>query len=135
LSEEAAGDGLRGRWFTTVGYGLGGLDRSLSSKHVSISFDGFRNVSSAPFGSLTKSHLGVLENTNATGGGGTCNGDSGGPAFPDWPGAPNYQVAITSSGDPVCRAQSRRQRLDTAVVQDWLGQLMAEERAREDSNL
>jgi secreted trypsin-like serine protease len=124
LSGAAAGGGLRGKYFTTVGFGLSGLDRSINSPQVGIGFDGLRRVSTAPFASLNRYHLHLLENTAATGGGGTCNGDSGGPAFPGWDGAPSFQVALTTSGDPGCRAESRRQRLDTAVVQDWLSQEM-----------
>jgi hypothetical protein len=120
LSAMAASGGLRGRIFANVGYGATGLDRSFASPNVTVTVDDLRRVSLALFSSLTKQQLGLLENTAATGLGGTCFGDSGGPSFPAWPGAPNYQVAVTTSGDPACRAQSRHQRLDTQLIQDWL---------------
>jgi secreted trypsin-like serine protease len=120
LSAQAAHGGLVGAEFTTVGYGITGRDRSPFSPRVNDTFDDFRRVAMQPFTSLTPYQLGLSNNATQTGGGGTCNGDSGGPAFPAWSGAPNYQVAVTTSGDPVCRSQSRRQRLDTRIVHDWL---------------
>jgi Trypsin len=126
LDEMAAHNGLKGRLFTTVGYGLIGTNhRSLQNPNNVPQFGDFRRFSVAPFSMLTRYQLGLLDNTSATGGGGVCAGDSGGPAFPDWPGAPTWEVALTTSGDPVCRAQSRRARLDTPIVRAWLDQKIA----------
>lgn len=126
LSDMAAKGGLRGRTFVSVGYGLIGTNhRSVLNPNNVPTFDDLRRVTFGPFSVLTRYQLGILDNTSATGGGGTCNGDSGGPTFPGWAGAPPYQVAVTTSGDPVCRSLSRRQRLDTPVVQDWLREVVA----------
>jgi hypothetical protein len=48
--------------------------------------------------------------------GGTCFGDSGGPAFQG-----GYQVTVTSYGNnDVCRYIDGLQRIDIPVVQSWL---------------
>lgn len=50
--------------------------------------------------------------------GGTCFGDSGGPAFLN-----GYLVAVTSYGyTDNCRYIDGYQRVDIKVVQDWLAQ-------------
>jgi Trypsin len=126
LDEMAAHNGLSGRLFVSVGYGVIGTNhRSLHNPNNVPQFDDFRRFSIAPFSMLTQYQLGLLGNTSATGGGDVCNGDSGGPSFPDWPGAPTWQVALTTSSDPVCRAQSRSARLDTPIVRAWLDQKIA----------
>lgn len=51
---------------------------------------------------------------------GTCGGDSGGPMFYD-DGGIELQVAITSSGDSICRASAIMARTDTPEVQAFLG--------------
>ncbi len=51
---------------------------------------------------------------------GTCGGDSGGPMFYD-DGGTELQVAITSSGDAICRASAIMARTDTPEVQAFLG--------------
>ena len=125
LTQVAAHGGLEGRIFQTVGYGLTGTNhRSLLNPNNVPQSDDLRRVSQAPFGELTPYQLRLRVNS-ATGGGGACSGDSGGPTFPAWDGAPSWQVAVTTSGDPVCRALSQRQRLDTPIVLDWLHQVIA----------
>jgi secreted trypsin-like serine protease len=126
LAITAARNGLKDKQFLTVGYGLTGTNhRSLLNPNNIPTFDDLRRVSWAPFSTLTPYQLGLQTNTSATGGGGACSGDSGGPTFPNWAGAPTWQVAVTTSGDPVCRSLSRRQRLDTPIVLDWLHTVMA----------
>ncbi len=51
---------------------------------------------------------------------GTCGGDSGGPIFYDDKGV-ELQVAITSSGDAICRGSAIMARTDTPAVQAFLG--------------
>ncbi len=55
----------------------------------------------------------------ATGNGGTCYGDSGGPNFL---GATDIIAAITITGDAVCRATNVVYRLDTESARAFLGQ-------------
>ena len=119
LDEQAAGGGLRGHVFETVGYGANGVDRSILSPQAQVIWFGKRYVSSSPFMSLTPYFLKLLGNTNATGLGGGCFGDSGGPAF--WAPGSALQVAVTTAGDPTCGTLNERQRLDTPSVVRFLG--------------
>jgi hypothetical protein len=79
LDAQGARGGLRGHVFETVGYGTNGVDRSVLSPRAQITWFGKRFVSTSPFMSLTPYFLKLLGNTNATGLGGGCFGDSGGP--------------------------------------------------------
>ncbi len=56
----------------------------------------------------------------STGSGGTCFGDSGGPHFLGGA-ASTLEVAITVSGDSVCRATDKTYRIDTPSARDFLG--------------
>ncbi len=113
LDEKAAKSGLHRYEFVNVGYGVNGLDRSLSSPQVSILWDQQREVSSTPFKSLTQTNLLQF--------GGTCGGDSGGPHFYGGTDS-NLEVAVSSTGDKTCGNESSSQRLDTQSVHDWLEQ-------------
>jgi hypothetical protein len=118
LDQQAAHGGLRGHVFESVGYGTNGVDRSTLSPRVNVTWFGMRYASTSPFMSLTPYFLKLLGNTNATGLGGGCFGDSGGPAF--WtPGSP-LEVAVTTAGDPTCGTLNERSRLDTASVLRFL---------------
>jgi hypothetical protein len=55
----------------------------------------------------------------ATGNGGTCYGDSGGPNFL---GTTDIIAAITITGDAVCRSTNVVYRLDTESARAFLGQ-------------
>ena len=55
---------------------------------------------------------------------GTCGGDSGGPLFYDDNGV-ELQVAITSSGDAICRGSAIMARTDTPEIQAFLGCVLA----------
>ncbi len=55
---------------------------------------------------------------------GSCSGDSGGPLFYD-DGGVELQVAITSSGDAICRATGVTVRTDTPQIQAFLGCVLA----------
>jgi Trypsin len=118
LDAQAAGGGLGGHIFETVGYGVNSIDRSILSPRVTGDAFGKRYVTTSPFMSLTSDFLNLQGNTNATDLGGGCFGDSGGPAF--WsPGSP-LEVAVVSSGPPTCGSLNVDQRLDTASVLDFL---------------
>jgi hypothetical protein len=122
LDQQAAGGGLRGHIFVSVGYGVISVDRSLLSPQANVGFDGLRRMSTSPFSALTRFHLFLQENTAATEQGGSCAGDSGSPKFfEEIPGAlSNLAVAVTTSGDPACRSLSQNQRLDTLSVREFL---------------
>lgn len=118
LDQAAAQGGLRGHSFVNVGYGVVPNDRG----QPSFEFDGLRRQSTSPFKGLTQAYLLLHMRTDATGEGGSCFGDSGGPKFFEpVPGElSNLAVAITSGGDPVCRAHSINQRLDIPSVRTFL---------------
>jgi len=76
-----------------------------------------RRVSTSPVSGLTRTQLVLNMNTNATGGGGTCAGDSGGPHFLE---GTTTIVSITSWGDANCISLDQTQRVDIASVQEFL---------------
>jgi hypothetical protein len=119
LDDLAAQGGLRGDNFLNVGYGVSANSRG----RPSFSYDGLRRVSASPFRALTKYSLGLLMNSNATGLGGDCYGDSGSPKFLE--GNTEVIYAITIWGDLPCRATSWDYRLDTEVAQEFLGQFVS----------
>lgn len=114
LDEMKAARSLRGQTFTNVGYGV---VPSHTGGPPSFEFDGVRRVSTSPFGGLTRGWLRLLMNSNATGEGGSCFGDSGSPKFV---GSSNVIVAVTSWGDAVCRAHNMNWRLDISSSRDFL---------------
>jgi hypothetical protein len=118
LDAAAAHGGLRGVRFPVVGYGFNGYDRSQISLNVTATWDGRRRIAVPPFRSLTQSYLGLLGNASASGDGGTCNGDSGGPTFS--PADGRIVVAVTAAVDPVCRSDVLQQRLDLPEVLAFL---------------
>jgi len=60
-------------------------------------------------------------NSDATGEGGTCFVDSGGPKFvPET----DMIVAVQSGGDRICRAESWAHRLDTPQARAFIGQFV-----------
>lgn len=77
-----------------------------------------RRSTTSPGQKLTRQILQLQGNPNDNrGGGGTCFGDSGGPVFLN-----GHLVAVTSYGYTAnCRYINGYQRVDIAVVQDWLG--------------
>jgi V8-like Glu-specific endopeptidase len=109
---------LNGTFFTSVGYGVqqphhapGGLQYPYTSQ---------RWVASGEFNSLNDAWLRISQN-GATGDGGTCYGDSGGPQFLG-AGATetNTEVSITITGDAVCKATNVDYRLDTPQARAFL---------------
>jgi hypothetical protein len=118
LDQMAARGGLRGTSFVNVGYGA---DPSFKGAPPSIEFDGYRKTSTSTFQGLTLTWLKLLMNSDATGEGGTCYLDSGGPKLV--PGT-NMIVAVQSAGDRICRAESFAYRLDTPQARGFLGQFV-----------
>jgi hypothetical protein len=119
LDALAAHGGLRDQLFINVGYGVDASQRG----RPAFGFDGLRKTSESPFRALRPNWLVVSMNTNATGEGGVCFGDSGSPHFLE--GNTGLIVATTTGGDPVCRSLSYNFRLDTPTARAFLGQFVA----------
>jgi len=74
----------------------------------------------APIMALRPYWLGLLMNTSATGLGGDCYGDSGGPKFLAT--NPGVVYATVTTGDYPCRATTWDYRTDTQSARAFLGQ-------------
>jgi len=118
LDQLAAQNGLKGATFTVVGYGLqdrvvgGGPPFFTDANPVT------RGYAVASFMALNKGYLRLSQNP-ATGDAGACFGDSGGPNFLSVNGQ-LVLVAITITGDVVCRATNVAYRLDNPTAQKFL---------------
>jgi Trypsin len=114
----AAQNGLQSAVFTPVGYGLqnrvtgGGPPFFQDSNPVP------RMYAFSGFNALNNTFLRLSQNPS-TGNGGTCFGDSGGPNFLNYKGA-RLLVAITITGDTVCRSTNVVYRTDTASARNFL---------------
>jgi secreted trypsin-like serine protease len=118
LSQLANKNGLKDAVFTAVGYGV--QNRVVGGRPPF-----FEDANPVPrmyafstFSALDKGYLRLSQNP-ATGNGGTCYGDSGGPNFLDVNGARTL-VAITITGDTPCRSRNVDYRLDTASARQFL---------------
>lgn len=108
-------DQLNGARFVVVGYGA-----TLEFPPPQIIFpDGKRRVAESQFQSLQKTVLKLKQN-KATGDGGTCSGDSGGPAFWRTPEGQEILVGITSFGDSVCVNLGAYYRADISDTLDFI---------------
>jgi secreted trypsin-like serine protease len=99
--------------FVNVGYGV--LNGPLPPIQLN---NEDRWFSTSPYGGLNQNNLHLQGNHQATGLGGTCFGDSGGPHF--WEDT-LVLVSVTSWGDANCRSNDMTQRADIPSVLDWLG--------------
>jgi hypothetical protein len=104
--------------FVNVGYGTS----ASQTGSPAFPFDGKRSFSKSEFMGLQPTWLGLLMNTSATGLGGDCYGDSGGPKFID--GNANMIVATVTTGDYPCRATTWDWRLDTPEARGFLKNYM-----------
>jgi hypothetical protein len=102
--------------FVNVGYGTS----ATRTGPPGFPFDGKRSYSKSEFMGLQPTWLGLLMNSSATGLGGDCYGDSGGPKFID--GNSRMIVATVTTGDYPCRATTWDWRLDTPDARAFLGQ-------------
>ena len=114
LDALAAQGALSKTLFVNVGYG----SSAARTGPPRFGWDGKRNTSKSEFMGLTQVWLGLLMNTSATGEGGDCYGDSGGPKFID--GNPNRIYATVTTGDYPCRATTWDWRLDTPEARAFL---------------
>jgi Trypsin len=123
LDRLAAKNGLKNTVYTAVGYGLqnrvtgGGPPFFLDANPVP------RMFAFSSFDALGPGYLRLSMNP-ATGDGGTCFGDSGGPNFLTVNGGRTL-VAITITGDAVCRATNVDYRLDIQSARTFLAPYVA----------
>jgi len=118
LNELGARNGMKNSVYTAVGYGV--QDRVVGG---GVPFFQDRNpvprmFAFSSFNALNNTFLRLSQNP-ATGNGGTCFGDSGGPNFLDVNGVRTL-VAITITGDSVCRSTNVDYRTDTASARGFL---------------
>ncbi len=107
---------LSSQTFTAVGYGTVRVDKTGGPN--AFFFDSTRRYATQFFLSLQRAWLNLSENPS-TGSGGTCFGDSGGPHFLGGVES-NLEVALTVTGDAVCRATDKTYRLDTQAARAFL---------------
>jgi hypothetical protein len=115
----SAKNGLRGQTFTAVGYGA--QEPTFGGGPPPFGPGGTRMVATSTFNALNQAWLRLSQN-NATGDGGTCYGDSGGPNFL---GASGMVAAITVTGDAMCLATNVTYRLDTPTARAFLTNFVA----------
>jgi hypothetical protein len=109
--------------FTAVGYGG---QEPVNEPHVGpvIGYLDTREFSVSTLDAINPAWLRLSQNP-ATGDGGTCYGDSGGPNFLGAGDAETDVVAaITVTGDALCRATNVVYRMDTDSARDFLGQFV-----------
>ena len=96
-----------------VGYGM------QASSPRGIAWTGLRNYAPIRIAAVQPNYLHTTQNAAATGGGGTCKGDSGGPLFHG-----GYEVAVITWGAGRCGIEGMGPRLDRPVTLDWLSQFL-----------
>ncbi len=123
LDQLVAQNGMKTAVFTNAGYGV-------QNRVVGGGVPFFQDLNPIPrmfsfssFNSLNGGYLRLSQNSS-TGSGGTCFGDSGGPNFLTVNGQ-QLIVAITITGDSVCRSTNVDYRLDTASAQTFLAYVNA----------
>ncbi|CAN5477567.1 hypothetical protein BH23CHL10_BH23CHL10_18140 [soil metagenome] len=99
--------------FETAGYGA--IRDTRKTAFQALYGDAWRHWATQTALSLNKSWL-TLSMNQATGNGGTCYGDSGGPHFLN-----DVVVSITVTGDVFCKATDKTYRVDSPVAQEFLG--------------
>jgi secreted trypsin-like serine protease len=108
--------------FTAVGYGAVREYKQTAWAALQDNMD--RNRAEQEFLSLTNAWLTNSMNL-ATGNGGTCYGDSGGPHFIHLDGEEtDIVVSVTVTGDAQCKATDKTYRVDTAAAREFLGQFV-----------
>ena len=124
LDQLAAQGGLQGQDFTNVGYGATGWAFG-GGPPTPVDFaTAVRRISTSPFMALEQNVLRLQGNTNVTGEGGICVGDSGSARYLNV-GSTDVAVAIVSlGGDARCVANDANYRLDTPSARAFLGQFV-----------
>ena len=119
LTDLQAAHALDDATFTAVGYGETRTDQS-GGWHARVPRDGIRRYTSQQAHALRPSWL-TLSSNAATGDGGSCYGDSGGPHFLGGTDS-NLVVSTTIDVDSTCRALDQTYRLDTPDARAFLSQ-------------
>jgi hypothetical protein len=118
LDDLKADHTLKDTLFTAVGYG--GVRETNRTGFQAILDNMDRNKVDQEFLSLTKSWISMSMNL-ATGNGGTCYGDSGGPHFIHLNGEEtDIVVSVTVTGDAACKATDKTYRTDTESARNFL---------------
>jgi hypothetical protein len=123
LEALAAGNGgIANQLFTLVGYGVFFERPSEGPQKPTLVSDRTRRFTEAPGQNVASQTLKLAENAlDPRGGGGTCFGDSGGPALHG-----TYLVGLTSYGaSPLCRSAGVYYRLDTDDARSFLDDFVA----------
>jgi secreted trypsin-like serine protease len=111
--------GLSGsQQFRSVGYGAYEVTNGPGGHQYL--YNDVRMVATGTLNSINPSWLRISMNP-ATGNGGTCYGDSGGPNFL---GTTDIVAATTITGDAICRSTNVTYRLDTQSARAFLGQFV-----------
>ncbi len=105
--------------FTSVGYGAYEVTNDPGGHQYL--YNDVRMVATGTLNSINPAWLRISMNP-ATGNGGTCYGDSGGPNFL---GTTNIVAATTITGDAICRSTNVTYRLDTQSARAFLGQFVS----------
>ena len=105
--------------FASVGYGAHEVTNEPGGHQYL--YDDVRMVATGTLNSTNPAWLRISMNP-ATGNGGTCYGDSGGPNFL---GSSNTVAATTITGDAICRSTNVDYRLDTASARAFLSPYVA----------
>jgi secreted trypsin-like serine protease len=103
--------------FTAVGYGVVRETNRKSSQSFMVGWR--REKADQTLLSVTKQWATFSMNL-ATGNGGTCYGDSGGPHF-----LGDVVVSVTVTGDVPCKATDKTYRVDTSAVHAFVGQYVS----------
>ncbi len=104
--------------FTSVGYGAYEVTNSPGGHQYL--YNDVRMVATGILNAINPAWLRISMNP-ATGNGGTCYGDSGGPNFL---GTTDIVAATTITGDAICRSTNVTYRLDTPSARTFLGQFV-----------
>jgi secreted trypsin-like serine protease len=107
--------------FTSVGYG----GQEVPKGKPELTYEDAREFSVGTFSALGPGYLRLSQN-QATGDGGSCYGDSGGPNFLGAGATETTTIAGTTiTGDVWCKSTNVTQRLDTAAARAFLGSYVA----------
>lgn len=104
--------------FTSVGYGAYEVTNGPGGHQYL--YNDVRMVATGTLNAINPAWLRISMNP-ATGNGGTCYGDSGGPNFL---GTTDILAATTITGDAICRSTNVTYRLDTPSARTFLGQFV-----------
>ena len=118
LDQLAAKNGLKNTVYTAVGYGVQNRVTGGGNPFFQDLNPVPRVYSFSSFNSLNGGYIRLSQNPS-TGNGGTCFGDSGGPNFLNVNGRRTL-VAITITGDSVCRSTNVDLRVDTDSARAFL---------------